>query len=156
MPTIWTQPKPPLVRLAITPKLASWNAKNDPEQQAVQRYLADVESAVRAASLSTGQPIYLRVHAQVSEERLLMGHDVENYLTPLAQRLKALGIVAAHGTKATTGPGHVSLGIAGARRTPPGTGWSSVSATATGSSDKKQWKHGLRRAILDALSLIHI
>lgn len=137
-------PTVPLVRLDVRPRLASWNANDDPEQLAVQAYLDDVEAAVRPA-VTTSAPLYLRTHAVVPD--VLRGHDVENYLTPLAQRLRDPPIVLTHGTKAAEGQPFVEVGLVD-DGTPP-VGWSSLEARVTGSAGRKVRKQALRQALVD-------
>ena len=78
-------------------------------------YLDGVWPAGRPAVGAVGPP-YVRAHAIVQE--LLNGHDVENHLTPLAQQLRDLPVVLAHGTKAAAGEPFVEVG--NASRAPPG------------------------------------
>ena len=123
----------PLVCLPIVPLLASWNANHDPEQQRVQAYLDEVAAAVRPVGDGIA-PLYLRTHAIVPD--LLRGHDVENHLTPLAQRLRDLPIVLAHGTKAAEGEPFVEVGLVTPVQPPT---WG-LEARVTGSAGTKAWK----------------
>ena len=109
----------------------------------MQAYLDRVAAAVRPVADGTA-PLYLRTHAIVPD--LLHGHDVENHLTPLAQRLPDLPIVLARGTKAASGTPFVEVGLVAPGQPPT---WR-LEATVAGSAGTKAWKQQLRQAVLDA------
>src|SRR5260370_38731703 len=70
------------------PKLASWNANSDPEQIALQRYLDDIEQKLDPLPQSSGLFLHMEIDVR-QPEKLLHHHDLDNYLHPVVQRLRA-------------------------------------------------------------------
>lgn len=141
-----------VLRLPVQPRLASWNANHHPDQRAVQHYLDEVEAAVvPVIDVHRGAPLYLRVHAALPEgAELLRGHDVENYLTPLAQRLRNLPFVHARGTKAVGGESFIEVGLADAGLQEHRCGFSSITVRGTGAAGTNSWKRDLREQIIQS------
>jgi hypothetical protein len=75
----------PKIELA-EPMLASWNASSDPEQIALQRYLDSIEQKPIPLPQSAGLFLHMEIDVK-KREHLLHGHDLDNYLYPVVQRL---------------------------------------------------------------------
>jgi len=133
----------------IEPLLASWNSKTDPAQIRLQRYLDDLQSAV--GMLPSDQRLFLHMQIDVKKsERLLRHYDLENYLTPVVSRFGAghFAFVSAtkrvgKGSRLTIGHA-VSLGQYSALK-----GWSNFACHAGSGATKKEWKEGIRSALLN-------
>src|SRR5579885_2736452 len=84
---LWTH-GPALYKLGrLTPLLASWNKKTDPEQIRLQVYLDQLEKTLAPIVVNrTKLSLHMEIDV-VNPQHLLYNHDVENYLTPVVQRL---------------------------------------------------------------------
>jgi hypothetical protein len=136
--------------IQIEPLLASWNASDDPAQIRLQEYLDRVES-VLAASVGAAPLLALHVDVRLPPGTDLLRHnDLENYLTPLAQRLRFPTLARASATKALrTGGESSSVQLWDVEPAEADDGrWYVV--TPTGSTSTKTWKASLRSALLDA------
>lgn len=66
----------------FSPRLASWNSKDHPDQIRLRTYLDDLRR--RVGNLPSNTNSFIRLCVDVVDERkLTRHHDVENYLTPL-------------------------------------------------------------------------
>lgn len=66
----------------FTPRLASWNANDHPDQIRLKAYLDDLRK--RIGDIPKQENLYIALRVDVQDERkLIRHHDVENYLTPL-------------------------------------------------------------------------
>ncbi|XVQ09601.1 hypothetical protein ACQP1W_44970 [Spirillospora sp. CA-255316] len=90
-------------RLAVRPRLASWDAAGQPSQVRLEEFLAD---AARVCALRLDQlpdPLALRLDVAIpARTPLLDQHDLDNYLLPLATHLSRTGgrrFVSVWGTK---------------------------------------------------------
>ncbi len=93
--------------IAVEPLLASWDASHWPSQVRLRAYLDLVEAAF-APGIGDG-PLALHVDVRMRPGTdLLRYNDLENYLTPLAQRLKLANLVRASATKAHAATGSES------------------------------------------------
>lgn len=130
-----------VMRQSVKPQRASWDRAGHPSQVKLGRFLAHVD-AIAAPVLTT-------VHGRVAAELIVGfsagvslidgGHDLGNYLFPVAQRLGPQRVAAVFGRK-IHGPSSLAVGPAQpytARATPQ------FSARMAGSYERKQWKQTL-------------
>lgn len=133
----------------ITPLLDSWNSKIDPAQIRLQTYLDDLQNAVGPLP-SSDESLFLHMTIDVVKpERLLRHHDVENYLFPVVYRLGASRFVFVSATKRVGGGSRLVIG----RAEPRGMhsmsdGWEHLSCGAGRGPARKEWKAGIRDALL--------
>lgn len=147
----WWQPS---VEASVTPiqapALASWDAAGSPSQR---RLAAFLEEAVGAADVVRGLagPAYLRLDVvKPRSHDLLVGHDVENYLTPLVHNLAKRGATFALvvGTKRhAVRDGELSTLSVGQAVAAPAQ--DAVAMRVTGSSAKSSWKEAVHRRLRD-------
>ncbi len=77
----------PLI-LPVPPRLASWNASGHPDQVKLGEYLAAAERLVRPRLDTLAGPLVLKLDVGLpAETPLLVHHDLDNYLFPLASYL---------------------------------------------------------------------
>ena len=108
-----------LMRQSVKPQLASWDRAGQPSQVKLARFLAHVDAIAG--------PVLARVSGRVAAELIVGfsdgvslidgGHDLDNYLFPVAQRLGPQRVAAIFGRK-IHGPS--SLAVGPPSRTPPG------------------------------------
>src|SRR5262249_25797530 len=130
-----------VMRQSVKPQLASWDRAGHPSQVKLARFLAHVD--VIAA------PVLANVRGRVAAELIVGfgdgaslidgGHDLDNYLFPVAQRLGPQRVAAIFGRK-IHGPS--SLAVAPAQ---PDTaaGTPQFSTRMAGSYERKEWKQTL-------------
>jgi hypothetical protein len=88
-----------LAVVEIEPRLASWDAAHHASQVRLRAYLDLVEAAFESA-IDAAPNLALQVDVGLPLETDLLRHnDLENYLTPLAQRLRLPNLVRAGATK---------------------------------------------------------
>lgn len=139
-----------LVTINIQPLLASWDSKAHPNQLALQNYLSVIKEQVLTIA-NIEEPLYLRVHSLVTPSQMTVGHDLENYLTPLARSLNDLPIVFARATKDPVTASFVEIGIAEATSKDLDQDWRQFSGVVRNlSADKRIWKEELRSQLIKA------
>ena len=75
--------------LEVEPRLASWDARSHPSQVRLQSYLDGVEAVFARHLRESSGLFYIDVEVvRPPDSDLLHHHDIENYLTPIAQRLR--------------------------------------------------------------------
>jgi hypothetical protein len=129
------------MRQSVKPQLASWDRAGHPSQVKLARFLAHVDAIAG--------PVLATVRGQVAVELIVGfpdgvclidgGHDLDNYLFPVAQRLGPQRVAAIFGRK-IHGPSSLAVGPA-----QPGTAGAApqFSARMAGSYQRKQWKQKL-------------
>jgi hypothetical protein len=130
-----------VMRHSVKPQLASWDRAAHPSQVKLARFLAHADAIAG--------PVLAAVSGRVVAELIVGfgdgvsltdgGHDLDNYLFPVAQRLGPERVAAIFGRK-IHGPSSLALGPA-----QPGTARASAqfSARMTGSYERRQWKQQL-------------
>jgi len=130
-----------VMRQSVKPQLASWDRAGHPSQVKLARFLAHVGAI-------TG-PVLATVRGRVAAELIVgfsdgvslidSGHDLDNYLFPVAQRLGPQRVAAIFGRK-IHGPS--SLAVAPAQ---PATAQATpqFSTRMAGSYQRKEWKQTL-------------
>lgn len=146
---IWTRGATLCEMRNITPLLASWNANANPEQIKVQRYLDDLQAAVGILPNDAG-PLFLHMAIDVkSPERLVRHHDLENYLFPIVYRFGASHFSLVSATKGVGGGSTLRIGRANLLGLSPSLdGWGHFSHHAGSGAMKKEWKAGIRDALI--------
>src|SRR5690348_13163385 len=139
-------------RHSVKPQLASWDRAGHPSQVRLARSLAHVDAIAG--------PVLARVSGRVAAELIVGfsdgvsltdgGHDLDNYLFPIAQRLGPRRVAAVFGRK-IHGPSSLAVGLA-----EPGTAEATqqFSTRMVGSYEHKEWKQELhdRLAVQAALN----
>jgi hypothetical protein len=88
-PRFYARPDGELVALRVRPRLASWEAADHPDQIKLQNYLADTEALLRPDIDSAPGPLALWLDVAIPDNvPLLDQRDLDNYLFPLATRLR--------------------------------------------------------------------
>ncbi len=133
--------------ISIQPRLASWDSASHPAQIRLQAYLDEAEGAL-GPRLTGHSRYYLSMEIGLPAEiDILRHHDLENYLTPLAHRLCDRTICLASAVKRIGVQSRISVGTVVPLDQPPAK-WRHISASCTGSYEKKEWKDGLRNSLL--------
>jgi hypothetical protein len=130
-----------VMRQSVKPQPASGERAAHPSQVKLGRFLAHVDAIAG--------PVMATVHGRVAAELIVGfrdgiplldgGHDLDNYLFPVVQRLGPQRVAAIFGRK-IHGPSSLSVGPAR-----PDTAQASpqFSARLAGSCDRRQWKQQL-------------
>ena len=130
-----------VMRQSVKPQLASWDRAGHPSQVKLARFLAHVDAIAG--------PVLARVSGRVAAELIVGipdgvsliggGHDLDNYLFPVASRMGPERVAAIFGRK-IHGPSSLAVGPA-----QPGTAAAAAhfSARMTGSYTRKEWKQAL-------------
>lgn len=133
--------------LSIEPLLASWEKSTNPAKIREQAYLDFVQRQFESVLDRGGAArFYVAVDVAFPEGRELLRHyDLENYLTPIAQRLKGYPVVLASATKVLGGSSRVSVGraIPAAELT---NDWQAFAASCSG----VDWRTHLRDQLIEA------
>src|SRR5690348_15659528 len=130
-----------VMRQSVKPQLASWDPAGHPSRVKLARFLAHVD--VLAG------PVLATVNGRVSAELVVGfsdgvslidgGHDLDNYLFPVASRLGPQRVAAIFGRK-IHGPSSLAVGPAQLGTTG---GSPQFSARMAGSYERTQWKQEL-------------
>ena len=84
---IYVRPTVRSVLLSERPRLDSWMAAGHPDQVKLQAYLDCVESAVSSRLNEIDGPVAMSLDVGLpSTTDFMNGHDLDNYLWPLARR----------------------------------------------------------------------
>ena len=130
-----------VMRQSVKPQLASQDRAGHPSQVKLARFLAHVDAIAG--------PVLATVNGRVAAELIVGfsdgasltdgGHDLDNYLLPVAQRLGPERVAAIFGRK-ICGPSSLAVGPA-----QPGTAGASpqFSARMAGSPERREWKQKL-------------
>lgn len=132
--------------LSMAPRLASWDASASRSQIALATYLDHVKSRVESARPGGMRAVHLTVPVPSSAPG--EGHDLDNYLQPLAHRLGAQGLDLVRGSKVPRGMPVLTVGDTRARSDPdPAAGWRSARVGTTGSTEGPRWKEEVHRQV---------
>jgi hypothetical protein len=130
-----------VMRQSVKPQLASWERAAHPSQVKLRRFLADVDAIAGPVLAAVSGRVTAELIVGFSDGVSLIdgGHDLGNYLFPVAQRLGPERVAAVFGRK-IHGPSSLAVGPAQpdtARATPQ------FSVRMAGSCERKQWKQQL-------------
>jgi len=130
-----------VMRQSVKPQLASGERAGHPSQVKLARFLAHVDAIAGPVLAAVRGRIAVELIVGFSEGVSLIdgGHDLDNYLFPVAARLGPQRVAAVFGRK-IHGPSSLAVGPA-----QPGTAAAApqFSARMTGSSERRQWKQAL-------------
>ena len=148
-PRWYARPTGQGVTLRRTPRLASWNKAGDPDQLRLTEYLDDTVGLLTSARVNRG-PWALVLYVAIPHGRdLLNMADLDNYLYPLAARMRDERLVSVwctkrHGTvsSALVAPAHETL--APEQR---------YTVRTTASAQTASYKEQVRSAVADASQL---
>src|SRR5690349_11805476 len=126
---------------SVKPQLASWDRAGHPSQVKLARFLARVDVIAGPVMSTVGSRIAIELIVGFSDGVSLTegGHDLDNYLFPVASRLGPQRVAAIFGRK-IHGPSSLAVGPAQpdtAQATPQ------FSARIAGSAERQQWKQQL-------------
>jgi hypothetical protein len=129
------------MRQSVKPQLASWDRAGHPSQVKLARFLAHVDALAGPvlAAVSGRVAAELIVGFSAGTSLIDGGHDLANYLFPVAQRLGPERVAAIFGRK-ICGPSSLAVGPAWpatAETAPP------FSTRMAGSYERREWKHEL-------------
>ena len=139
-------------RHSVKPQLASWDRAGHPSQVRLARFLAHVDAIAG--------PVLAKVRGRVAAELIVGfsdgvsltdgGHDLDNYLFPIAQRLGPWRVAAVFGRK-IYGPSSLAVGPA-----EPGTAGATpqFSTRMAGSYVRKEWKQELHDRLAEQAATI--
>ena len=140
MATVYRRPVG-VMRHSVKPQLASWDRAAHPSQVKLRRFLAHVDAIA--------EPTLTRVSGRVAAELIIGfsdgvsltdgGHDLDNYLFPVAQRLGPGRVAAIFGRK-IHGPSSLALGPA---QQDTAGGAPQFSTRMAGSYEREEWKQTL-------------
>jgi hypothetical protein len=135
--------RPPVgaMRQSVKPQLASWERAGHPSQVKLGRFLAHVDAIARPVLATVRGPVAAELIVGFSDGTSTLdgGHDLDNYLFPVAQRLGPERVAAIFGRK-IHGPSSLAVGRAEpdlAEVTPQ------FSTRMAGSYERKGWKQEL-------------
>ena len=129
------------MRHSVKPQLASWDRAGHPSQVKLGRFLAHVDAIAGPVLATVSGRIAAELIVGFSDGVSLTdgGHDLDNYLFPVAQRLGPQRVAAIFGRK-VHGPSSLAVGPAQldtAEVTPQ------FSTRMTGSYERSEWKQKL-------------
>jgi hypothetical protein len=129
------------MRQSVKPQLASWEQAAHPSQVKLRRFLAHVDAIAGPVLAAVSGRVTAELIVGFSDGVCLTegGHDLDNYLLPVAQRLGPERVAAIFGRK-IHGPSSLAVGPAQpdtAKATPQ------FSARMAGSYERAEWKQEL-------------
>ncbi len=129
------------MRQSVKPQLASWDGAGHPSQVKLARFLAHVDAIAGPVLATVSGRVAAELSVGFSDGVPLIdgGHDLDNYLFPVAQRLGPERVAAIFGRK-FHGPSSLAVGPArpGKARAPP-----PVCTRMAGSYERREWKQEL-------------
>jgi hypothetical protein len=134
-----------VMRQSVKPQLASWDRAGHPSQVKLARFLAHVDAIAGPVLATVSGRVAAELIAGFSDGVCLIdgGHDLDNYLFPVAQRLRPARVAAIFGRK-IHGPSSLAVGPAQpdtAKATPQ------FSARMAGSYERTEWKQKLHERL---------
>jgi len=130
------------VVLEERPRLASWDAMASPAQAALRAYLDRLQSAADRPDLSA----FHLIVGDVTEGS--PGHDLDNFLYPVAKRFGANRFDLVRGSKRRSRGHRLVVGVAVSGDPPRASdGWSSVVVGTEGSTDSRAWKEDVHAQV---------
>ena len=129
------------MRQSVKPQLASWERAGHPSQVKLTRFLAHVDAIAGPVLATVSGRVAAELIVGFSDDASLIegGHDLDNYLFPVAQRLGPGRVAAIFGRK-IHGPSSLAVG-----RAQPDTAMATpqFSTRMAGSYERSGWKQEL-------------
>ena len=150
--TFWS-PDTLLVEIEIEkPLLACWESKTHPAQMRMQAHLESLTAQLAVIKeLDSGLCLEYDIDVE-RPERMFRHHDLENYLTPIAQRLGGRKFSLARARKYVGGGSRLRISTCRKQERRMESQWPTVSTTIAGSVDRKEWKSSLVDCVSEHLS----
>ena len=140
------------MRHSVKPQLASWNRAGHPSQVKLARFLAHVDAIAGPVLAASSGRVVAELIVGFSDGVSLTdgGHDLDNYLFPVAQRVGPERVAAIFGRK-IHGPSSLAVGPArpGAAGATP-----RLSIRMAGSYERTAWKQQLHDRLAARAALI--
>jgi hypothetical protein len=140
MATVYRRPVSAM-RHSVKPQLASWDRAAHPSQVKLRRFLAQVDAVAGSVPAAVSGRVAVELIVGFSDGVSLTegGHDLDNYLFPVTQRLGPQRVAAIFGRK-IHGPSSLAVGPA-----QPGTAGPApqFSTRMSGSYVRTEWKQQL-------------
>jgi hypothetical protein len=151
MPMVYRRPAG-VMRQSVKPQLASWDRAGHPSQVKLARFLAHVDAIAGPVLAAVSGPIAAELIVGFSDGVSLVdgGHDLDNYLFPVAQRLGPERVAAIFGRK-MHGPSSLAVGpaqLAMAGAAPQ------FSTRMAGSYVRREWKQKLHDRLAGQAAII--
>jgi hypothetical protein len=129
------------MRQSVKPQLASWDRAGHPSQVKLGRFLAHVDAIAGPVLATVSGRVAAELIVGFSDGASLIGggHDLDNYLFPVAQRLGPQRVAAIFGRK-LHGPSSLAVGPARPDTAPAPP---QFSIRMTGSYVRREWKQQL-------------
>jgi hypothetical protein len=130
-----------VMRQSVKPQLASWERAGHPSQVKLGRFLAYVDAIAGPVLATVSGRVAAELIVGFSDGASVIdgGHDLDNYLFPVAQRLGPERVAAIFGRK-ICGPSSLAVGPA---QPDTATTTPQFSTRMTGSYVRKEWKQVL-------------
>jgi hypothetical protein len=147
MPTLFSHPSAMPLQLSQPPILESWDATGHPSQQRLRAYLDSVATLIGPALADGATGLALALDVGLDERIALTrgGHDLDNYLFPLARRFGASRFDAVFARKRHAVVSTIAISPA----TPQGPGRSAVppllSVRTSVSAASAAWKEAIHQ-----------
>jgi hypothetical protein len=135
------------IALTVKPQLASWDFAGSPGQVRLGDFLDHAEAAAAPMIAAVDGRLAVELSVGLRGELALTsgGRDLDNYLSPLAQRLGPARIAAMFGRK-VRGPSFLAVGLAQPDHVASSP---QFSAQIAGSYVREEWKVTLRERLLE-------
>ena len=151
MPGVFAMPSSQPLRLAVAPRLASWNAAGHPDQVRLDAFLTAAEHLLVPRLECLAGPLALRLDVGLPPAtRLLDQYDLDNYLFPLAVRLSGQPgrhFVSVWGTKR-----HAPASFIRVEQASPAQGTLPAAFTGTVVTDRSSQSSAFKEQIHDQLA----
>lgn len=139
----FARPEGDALQLRHTPRPASWNKADHPDQERLQAYLNDTEDLLGDSRVDGQWALRLDVGARATRDLLREVADLDNYVHPLADRIRDSSLVSVWCTKQHDGQSFVQ--IEAAREVPSPSEVLVVRTTA--SSESSKYKDQIKAAV---------
>lgn len=145
----YARPESGTQQLRVTPRLASWNKADDPDQVRLREYLDDTEALLAGSRIDGPWALRLDVGLPTARD-LLNAADLDNYGYPLAYRLRDSALVSVWCTKQHGEQSSVSIETARELPSPP---TNVLVAKTTGSTSTAAFKEQIYAAVAETAEL---
>ena len=144
---VYPEPDGQPIPLLSRPLLESWNAKDHPDQVHLEESLDQLEKAAIGRWPNGSIAIDLAVGFPLEWSLTSRGHDLDNYLFPVARRFKDHDIVSAWAAKRCRGASAITIVPVGEPIGAPVGDWLHRSVLTKGSTALAPWKREVRAQV---------